>query len=182
MCTLKPKNKTMCAYAEQHTSPLYAPPPPPPNLNPCGWGCKRDLVVSVYLLSLTLVFLRGTRAMFGALHEGWGYILRLPLRLLPSPSSHSPIVFQSLIRIPLRSSNVLLTFNHAGEPDANEPGTDPVRSNWDKQWEMSLPAACPGQMDQWNTANICYLCNTEQKIARRLSWLLIAFCLVIQLL
>lgn len=62
------------------------------------------------------------------------------LRVHPSPSSSSlpsvpqptptpPLSFLHLIRIPFKSGGVLLMFNNAGEPDANEPETSPVRSN-----------------------------------------------------
>lgn len=45
----------------------------------------------------------------------------------------------------------MLLFNHAGKPDANEPETNPVRSNWKKHWEMSLPMACAGH---WHVEHI----------------------------
>lgn len=40
------------------------------NLGACGWGCKGDLLASVYLHCLTLFFLRGTRAVLETPHEG----------------------------------------------------------------------------------------------------------------
>lgn len=38
---------------------------------------------SVFICSISLFFLRGRGAMLKTLHEGWGYILLLPLHLIP---------------------------------------------------------------------------------------------------
>lgn len=76
------KSETMCAYAYVFMSvctPLH--PHPSPNLNPCRRGCKgdgRNLVVSVYLLCLSLLSERNKSHVGDA---AWG------LRVHPSSSS-----------------------------------------------------------------------------------------------
>lgn len=57
------------------------------------------------------------------------------------PSSSSPpsfpILFRDLIKIPLKSSDVVDIYDQAGAQDANDPENNPV-SNWDKPKEEFL--------------------------------------------
>lgn len=122
------ESETMCAYAF-----VFMSVHPSLNLNPCGRGAKEmgGIWWSVFICSLPLLSERNKSHVGGA---AWG------LRVHPSssPPPHPSISFLHLIRIPLSGGNVLLMFNHAGRPDANEPETNPQRSNWDNQGARNL--------------------------------------------
>lgn len=83
----------MCAHTYVFMYVCNPHPHPPWALIHVGGDVKEmgGIWWSVFICSISLFFLRGTRAMLETLHEGWGYILLLPLSSLspqpPRPNS-----------------------------------------------------------------------------------------------